>query len=67
MASQTVVIPHSCKHEGQDQIHGRGNRVMNMTKDEHYRCTVCLGTIQPSRREKAEVKDEKTKDKGGKK
>ncbi len=34
-----------CKHEGQDKMHGKGKRVVNLTKKgslvKIYRCTVC--------------------------
>ena len=30
-----------CKHEYQDRKHGKGNRVMNKTANDNYRCTVC--------------------------
>ena len=38
-----------CKHKGQDELHGEGNRVFNElaggNKDRReYRCTVCLAT-----------------------
>ena len=36
----------TCPHKGQDELHGAGNRVMNMTTKGKgdtpiYRCTVC--------------------------
>lgn len=36
----------TCKHEDQDQMHGKGNRVHNPTKEDRstpskWRCTVC--------------------------
>ena len=35
-----------CKHEFQDKIYGKGNRVHNLARNENnkaggYRCTVC--------------------------
>lgn len=43
---QTTVKPCSCKHESQDALHGKGQRVMNLTKKMNgtkkmHRCTVC--------------------------
>lgn len=32
----------SCKHEGQDKIHGDGNRVHNPKAKDEVRCTICL-------------------------
>ncbi len=42
----TMVKKCDCKHEGQDELHGKGNRVHNETKKgkdsaKMYRCTVC--------------------------
>jgi len=31
----------SCKHEGQDKIHGKDNRVHNPKAKDEVRCTVC--------------------------
>jgi len=35
----------TCSHEGQDEIHGKGQRVFNLTQKggliKIYRCTVC--------------------------
>lgn len=36
----------TCKHDGQDKLHGNGNRVFNLTGKgpvgvKVYRCTVC--------------------------
>lgn len=31
----------SCKHVGQDKLHGTGMRVMNSTEKKEYNCTVC--------------------------
>lgn len=47
----TIIQLCSCKHEGQDNLHGKGNRVKNSLanagKDSgpKYRCTVC-GTVK---------------------
>lgn len=38
------IEPCVCKHETQDAMHGKGNRVMNPCKSntgKGYRCTVC--------------------------
>jgi ATP sulfurylase len=37
----------TCEHKAQDELHGSGNRVMNLTQqgkppEKIYRCTVCL-------------------------
>ena len=38
----TKILKCTCKHEGQDELHGKGMRVFNSTsKDDTYRCTVC--------------------------
>lgn len=40
MAMNSFIAKCNCKHEGQDKIHGSGNRVFNMgTKA--GKCTVC--------------------------
>ena len=31
----------NCKHEQQDKLHGKNNRVMNEKFNGKYRCTVC--------------------------
>ena len=36
-----MIHPCTCKHEHQDRIHGKGNRVMNLTTKANVRCTVC--------------------------
>ena len=41
------IVRCKCKHEGQDSIHGKGNRVANETAKGSagklvVRCTVCL-------------------------
>lgn len=35
-----AVMNCKCNHQGQDQIHGKGQRVFNKTV-KGYRCTVC--------------------------
>ena len=43
----------SCKHEEQDELHGKGNRVFNpTTKDKGYRCTVCEKNITADKESK---------------
>ncbi len=42
-----MILKCDCKHDSQDQIHGKGNRVMTPLKKvqglpQMYRCTVCL-------------------------
>jgi len=38
----TKILKCTCKHEGQDKLHGPGKRVHNQTKDHDvFRCTVC--------------------------
>lgn len=37
----TKIKKCSCEHAGQDSLHGKGMRVMNITKKDLYRCTVC--------------------------
>lgn len=34
----------TCKHEGQDELHGKGNRVFNQDAKKNYTCTVCGST-----------------------
>ena len=41
-----MILPCSCKHKDQDDMHGKGMRLMNRCKPKttnpsHYRCTVC--------------------------
>lgn len=45
----------SCKHEGQDSLHGKWQRVFNEVKSAkgtEYRCTVCGNVIKSSGEEK---------------
>lgn len=38
----TAIKKCKCVHEGQDKLHGKGNRVHNWAaKDSGWRCTVC--------------------------
>jgi len=37
----SVIMKCTCKHVGQDQLHGKGNRVFNLMADGKARCTVC--------------------------
>ena len=42
-----MIAPCTCKHEAQDRLNGKNNRVHNPTKSTVgnkvvYRCTVCL-------------------------
>ena len=37
-----MIVKCDCKHEGQDALHGKGNRVGNKTTKNQTRCTVCL-------------------------
>ena len=43
-----MIAPCTCKNKGQDELHGKGKRVMNVTTATRsqgtkvYRCTVCL-------------------------
>ena len=42
-----MIMKCTCKHEGQDKLHGTSNRVFNELDkkggtESHYRCTVCL-------------------------
>ena len=44
-----MILRCDCKHEGQDSLHGKGNRVFNpISKPGFYRCTVCLKEKSPS-------------------
>lgn len=36
----------TCKHEYQDQKHGKGNRVFNKTMKNDYRCTICEKSLK---------------------
>ena len=41
----------TCKHEGQDKLHGAGNRVFNLTQKgggtvKVHRCTVCCSVCE---------------------
>lgn len=48
----TKIMQCTCKREGQDQIHGKGNRVFNRTMKGKlptkpvWRCTVCKREIE---------------------
>ncbi len=42
-----------CKHEAQDQMHGKGMRVHTQSKDGVERCTVCGPGIRTDQRMKA--------------
>lgn len=43
----STILMCKCEHEGQDNLHGKGNRVMNLTLKGKvgdmrvWRCTVC--------------------------
>ena len=44
---KTIIAKCTCKHEYQDSIYGKGNRLWNHApakgaKPRRYRCTVCL-------------------------
>ncbi len=43
-----MIAPHNCKHAGQDDLHGDGNRVWNSTK-EGRRCSACGGEVADTR------------------
>jgi len=66
-----MILPCTCKHEGQDKLHGKGNRVHNPHVNNmvlYGRCTVCLNSKPASRKEaKAAVATEKNQDKKSKK
>lgn len=36
-----MIVKCVCKHEQQDNLHGKGKRVANETAKGEYRCTVC--------------------------
>jgi len=36
-----MIAKCDCKHEGQDELHGKGNRVHNPKAKDEIRCTVC--------------------------
>ncbi len=49
--SATKIVSCDCKHEYQDQKHGKGKRVANFARNLNnkagaYRCTVC-GKVHP--------------------
>lgn len=43
-----MIMKCRCEHKGQDKLHGKGNRVFNLTSKKKgvdkkfFRCTVCL-------------------------
>jgi hypothetical protein len=39
--SKVAITKCSCKHEYQDKLYGKGNRVCNETIKNKLRCTVC--------------------------
>lgn len=39
--SGCIIKKCNCKHEGQDKIHGQGQRVHNITQKGEQVCTVC--------------------------
>jgi hypothetical protein len=43
--SGTAKIKCDCEHAQQDQMHGKGVRIGNLTGKGNYRCTVC-GSIR---------------------
>ena len=49
-----------CKHEGQDELHGEGRRVLNHVphkdKADEFRCTVCGNTTFGAPKVKEEAK-----------
>ena len=46
MATNSFTAQCSCKHEQQDKIHGKGNRVFNWSfKGDAGRCTVCGSSV----------------------
>lgn len=58
-----MIIKCVCVHEGQDELHGLGNRVANPTTTGTVRCTVCKQEQRAKAEAKAEVKVPKGKDK----
>lgn len=40
-----MIFKCKCQHEQQDNLHGKGNRVMNATAKDQFRCTVCGDTV----------------------
>lgn len=36
-----MIAKCTCVHEGQDNLHGKNNRVCNVTFKKNLRCTVC--------------------------
>ena len=40
-----MILKCTCSHDGQDRLHGSGNRVHNQAKDSNrgikWRCTIC--------------------------
>ena len=49
-----------CTSPFQDKQYGKGQRVLNSTKDGEARCTVC-GNVSVQKREKKERNEEETK------
>ena len=47
MEDNDMIRPCTCRHEGQDRLYGRSNRVWNRTEqnkpeaERKWRCTVC--------------------------
>lgn len=57
-----MIVKCLCSHEGQDMLHGKGNRVANKTKQanpDKYRCTVCSSLITVYASTKSEGKEKK--------
>jgi len=42
----TTTLHCGCRNEIQDKEHGRGIRVFNSTRDDKWRCTVCLKEVE---------------------
>lgn len=40
-----MIIKCTCEHKGQDELHGKKNRVHNPCSKGYQRCTVCLKQV----------------------
>lgn len=63
----TKILRCSCKHHGQDVLHGPQQRVHNWAvKAEQWRCTIC-GTLRSGEEPKAQTAGEPKKSRSKKK
>lgn len=56
-----MILPCTCEHKAQDELHGKGMRVFNWAKNANnkqggYRCTVC-GKVKSGEKPVVKIKD----------